>query len=231
MSRRKGAIASSLRRTVSAIGADLEAEARRGRSKRRAASITGDSEGNKVPDTLHCKRDAAKLQAAFARAIGSTSSVVAHQIETQPSGSPPPESAGGMPASGAPAAKAAASPATSSPSTTSANTFARMSDSSGGAGSDSSSARRSSHSDGANTASNNSKGSASSMSTDSAYGQASPESLRNKFRGRASKPTGKAAAGGSSGRLTSIPEPAPAKQQGRTFGGLFAGFKTALRWT
>lgn len=105
-----------------------------------------------MPDSLHCKLDAAKLQAAFAKAIGSTSSVVAHQIETQPSGSPPPEPAGSMPAAGAPAAKADASPVTSSRSTTSTNTFARMSDSSGGAGSDSSSARRSSHSDGANAA-------------------------------------------------------------------------------
>jgi hypothetical protein len=69
------------------------------------------------------------------------------------------------------------------------------------------------------------------MSTDSAYGQASPESLRSKFRGRASRTIGDAAARGSGGKLTSIPEPAPAKQQGRTFGGLFAGFKTALRWT
>ena len=69
------------------------------------------------------------------------------------------------------------------------------------------------------------------MSTDSAYGQASPESLRSKFRGRASGNTRKAATGGSSGKLSSIPEPAPAKQPGRTFGGLFAGFKTALRWT
>ena len=69
------------------------------------------------------------------------------------------------------------------------------------------------------------------MSTDSAYGQASPESLRSKFRGRASSTIGKAAANGSSSKLTSIPEPAPAKRQGRTFGGLFAGFKTVLRWT
>ena len=69
------------------------------------------------------------------------------------------------------------------------------------------------------------------MSTDSAYGQASPESLRSKFRGRASKGTGGGAAHGSSGKLSSIPEPTTAKQQGRTFGGLFAGFKTVLRWT
>lgn len=102
-----------------------------------------------MPDTLNCKRDAAKLQAAIAKAVGNPSPVAAHQIETQLSGTPP-EPASSVLAVGAPAAKAAASPVTSSPSTTSTNTLARMSDSSGGAGSDSSSARRSSHSDGAN---------------------------------------------------------------------------------
>lgn len=68
------------------------------------------------------------------------------------------------------------------------------------------------------------------MSTDSAYGQASPESLRSKFRGRASKSAGKAAARGSGGKLSSIPEPAP-RQPAKTRGGFFASFKTVLRWT
>ena len=69
------------------------------------------------------------------------------------------------------------------------------------------------------------------MSTDSAYNQASPESLRSKFRGRASSTIGKAKPRGSSGKLSSIPEPALPQQPARKFGSLFAGFKTVLRWT
>jgi hypothetical protein len=66
------------------------------------------------------------------------------------------------------------------------------------------------------------------MSTDSAYGRTSPESLRSKFKGR-TPAVNAATTGGSSGKLSSIPEP-DAPLPAKAGGGLFAGFRAILRW-
>lgn len=74
----------------------------------------------------------------------------------------------------------------------------------------------------------NSKASASSMSTDSAYGHAQPESLRGKGKSLISSSSNGSLPAVVGGKLSSIPEPPAPLAKGKS--ALLVGLKSVFRW-